>query len=119
MISFGNAASSHSGLIPLKTAYKKKRGIALGDRKLEEFINLHSAAFVAVFARNLVHAYKFCIIQKRLDKFFYTLDNLEINHQKNIPCKFPPSAIPNFIFVSLLFVYRLYFQVCACALAGS
>ena len=37
MISFGNAASSLSGLIPLKTAYKKKRGIALGDRELEEF----------------------------------------------------------------------------------
>ena len=37
MISFGNAASSHSGLIPLKTANKKKRGIALGDRELEEF----------------------------------------------------------------------------------
>ena len=24
MISFGNAASSHSGLIPLKTVYKKR-----------------------------------------------------------------------------------------------
>ena len=34
MISFGNAASSHSGLIPLKTAYKKRsEGIALGDRE--------------------------------------------------------------------------------------
>ena len=32
MISFGNAASFHRGLIPLKTAYKKKRRIALGDR---------------------------------------------------------------------------------------
>ena len=30
----------------------------------ENFINLHSAAFVTVFARNLVHAYKFCIFQK-------------------------------------------------------
>ena len=29
MISFGNAASSHSGLIPLKTVYKK-RGELLG-----------------------------------------------------------------------------------------
>ena len=37
MISFGNVASSHSGLIPLKTTYKKKRGITLGDRELEEF----------------------------------------------------------------------------------
>ena len=50
MISFGNATSSHSGLIPLKTVYKKegshsgliplktvykkkKREIALGDRE--------------------------------------------------------------------------------------
>ena len=33
MISFGNAASSHSGLIPLKTSYKKGGGIALGDRE--------------------------------------------------------------------------------------
>ena len=119
MISFGNAASSHSGLIPLKTAYKKRGELLWAIASQKNFINLHSAAFAAVFASNLVHAYKFRIIQKRLDKFFYTLDNLEINHQKNIPCKFPPSAIPNFIFVSLLFVYRLYFQVCACALAGS
>ena len=29
MISFGNAASSHSGLIPLKATYKKKGRIAL------------------------------------------------------------------------------------------
>ena len=33
MISFGNAASSHSGLIPLKTVYEKERGIALGYRE--------------------------------------------------------------------------------------
>ena len=33
MISFGNAASSHSGLIPLKTAYRKKRRISPGDRE--------------------------------------------------------------------------------------
>ena len=33
MISFGIVASSQSGLIPLKTAYKKKRGIALGDHE--------------------------------------------------------------------------------------
>ena len=37
MIRFGNTASSHSGLIPLKTVYKE-RGIALGDRELEEFL---------------------------------------------------------------------------------
>ena len=38
-ISFASAASSHSGLIPLykKKNNNKKRGIALGDRELEEF----------------------------------------------------------------------------------
>ena len=48
MISFGNAASSHSGLIPLK---KEKRGEllwAIASKK--NFTNLYSAAFVAVFA---------------------------------------------------------------------
>ena len=65
MISFGNAASSHSGLIPLKTAYsQEKRGIALGDLSKKNFINLHSASFVTVFARNLAYAYKFRIFQK-------------------------------------------------------
>ena len=65
MISFGNAASSHSGLIPLKTTYKKKKGEllrAIANKK--NFINLHSAAFVTVFASNFVHAYKFPIFQK-------------------------------------------------------
>lgn len=65
MISFGNAASSYSGLIPLKTAYsQEKRGIALGYRSKKNFINVHSAALITVFARNLAHAYKFRIFQK-------------------------------------------------------
>ena len=55
MISFGNAASSHSGLIPLKTAYKKGELLqAIASKK--NFINLHSAAFDTVFGGNLVHA---------------------------------------------------------------
>ena len=58
MISFGNAASSHSGLIPLKTVYKKRGELLWAIASKENFINLHSAAFVTVFARNLVHAYK-------------------------------------------------------------
>ena len=63
MISFGNAASSRSGLIPLKTAYKKRELLrAISSKK--NFSNLHSAAFVTVFAHNLVHAYKFRIFQK-------------------------------------------------------
>ena len=91
MISFGKAASSHSCLIPLKTAYKKKkrRELLRTIASKKHFINLHSAAFVAVFACNLVHAYKFRIIQKtaRYKVFLKTTqsrDQLSIN----IPCKF-------------------------------
>ena len=64
MISFGNAASSHSGLIPLKTAYKKRGELLWAIASKKNFIDLHSAAFVIVFGRNLVHVYKFCIFQK-------------------------------------------------------
>ena len=76
MISFGNAASSHSGLIPLKTAYKKRGELLWAIASKKNFINLHSAAFVTVFGRNLVHAYK-----KPLAKFLYKFDNPEINLQ--------------------------------------
>ena len=64
MISFGNAASSHSGLIPLKTAYKKRGELLRAIASKKNFIKLHSAAFVTVFARKLVHAYKFRIYSK-------------------------------------------------------
>ena len=64
MISFGIAASSHSGLIPLKTAYKKRGELLWAIASKKNFINLHSAAFVTVFGRNLVLAYKFCIFKK-------------------------------------------------------
>ena len=56
MISFGNAASSHSGLIPLKTAYTKGGEMLWATASKKNFINLHSAAFDTVFGRNLVHA---------------------------------------------------------------
>ena len=64
MISFGNTDSSRSGLIPLKTAYKKRGELLWAIASNKDFINLHSAAFVTVFARNLVHAYNFQIFQK-------------------------------------------------------
>ena len=64
MIIFGNAASSHSGLIPLKTAYKKRGELLRANASKKNFINLHSATFVTVFARNLVYAYKLRIFQK-------------------------------------------------------
>ena len=56
MISVGNAASSHSGLIPLKTAYEKRGELLWAIAGNKNFINLHLAAFDTVFARNLVHA---------------------------------------------------------------
>ena len=64
MISFGNAALPHSGLIPLQTVYKKRGELLWAIANKKNFINLHSAAFVTVFARNLVGAYKFRIFQK-------------------------------------------------------
>ena len=56
MISLGNAASSRSGVIPLKTAYKKRGELLWAIASKKDFINLHSAAFDTVFGRNLVHA---------------------------------------------------------------
>ena len=64
MISFRNAPSSHSGLTPLKTAYKKRGELLWAIASKKNFNNLHSAAFVTVFARNLVDAYNFRIFQK-------------------------------------------------------
>ena len=64
MISLGYAASSHSGLTPLKTAYKRRGELLRAIASKKNFSKLHSAAFVTVFARNLVHAYKFPIFQK-------------------------------------------------------
>ena len=64
MISFGTAGSSHSGLIPLKTVYKKRGELLRAISSKNNFINLRSAAFVTVFARNLVQAYNFRIFQK-------------------------------------------------------
>ena len=66
----------------LKFAYKKREELLLAITGKKNFINLNSAAFVTVFARYLVHAYKFPIIQKnRWINFFYKLDNPEINCQ--------------------------------------
>ena len=64
MISFGNTASSHSGLIPLKIEYKKRGELFRAIVSKKNFSNLQSAAFVTVFARNLVSAYKFRIFEK-------------------------------------------------------
>ena len=64
MISFGNEALSHSGLIPLKTAYENRGELLWAIASKKNFINLHLAAFDTVFGRNLVHAQKFRIFPK-------------------------------------------------------
>ena len=79
MISFGNAASSHSGLIPLKTSYKKRGKLLWAIMSKKNFINLHPAAFVTVFTRNLPMPTNFAFFKKPLDNFFYKFENPEIN----------------------------------------
>ena len=56
MLSFGNEASSHCGLISLKTAYGKRGELLWAIASKKNFINLRLAAFDTVFGRNLVHA---------------------------------------------------------------
>ena len=56
MISFGNEASSHCGLISLKTAYEKRGELLRAIARKKNFINLRLAAFDTVFGRSLVHA---------------------------------------------------------------
>ena len=74
MISFGNAAPSHSGLIPLKTtAYLKWGELLWAIASKKNFINLHSAAFVTIFARSIQKNARYI--------FFNNLANPEINRQ--------------------------------------
>ena len=56
MISSGNAASTYSGLIPLKTAYKTRGELLWTMVSKKDFINFHSDAVDTVFGGNLVHA---------------------------------------------------------------
>ena len=85
MISFGNAASSHSGLIPLKTAYKKRGELLWPIASKKNFINWHSAAFDTVLDVIWSMPKNFAFFQKPLDNFFYKFDNSEINRQEIFP----------------------------------
>ena len=88
MIRFGNAASSHSGLISLKTAYKKRGELLWAIASKKNFINLHSAAFDTVLDVIWSMPKNFAFFQKPLDKFFYKFDNREINCQEIFPASF-------------------------------
>ena len=70
MISFGNAASSHSGLISLQTTYKKRgdcSGLARVTRILLTFIQLLLLQFLLVIWSIPTN---FALFKKPLDKFF-------------------------------------------------
>ena len=78
MTSFGKAASSHSGLIPLKTVFQKRGELLWAIARKKNFINPHSAAFVTVCIRNLVHTGLFVAIG--LSSIF------RYSHQTNYHC---------------------------------
>ena len=59
MMRFGNAVSSHSGLIPSETAYAKRGGLLWPIARKKNLISLRSASFFTNFVSNLVHGYKF------------------------------------------------------------
>ena len=82
MVSFGNAASSHSGLIPLKTAYKR-RGNCSGRSRVRRILLTCIQLLLIQFLEVIWSMPKnFTFFQKPLDKFFYKFGNLEINHQE-------------------------------------
>ena len=59
MMRFGNAISSHSGLIPFETVYEKRGGLLRLIARKKNLISPRSAVFFTIFVSNLVHAYKF------------------------------------------------------------
>ena len=78
MIRFGNTALSHSGLIPLKTAYKKEGNCS--GRSRERRILLTRIQLLLLQFVYLIWSIptNFALFQKPLDKSFYKLDNVEI-----------------------------------------
>ena len=88
MISFGNAASSHSGLIPLKTAYKRRGELLRAIVCKKNFLTCIQLFLIQVLEVICSMPKNFAFFQKPLDKFFYKFDNSEINCQKIFPASF-------------------------------
>ena len=59
MMRYGNAVSSHTGLIPSETLYEKRGGMLWQIARKKSFVSLRSAAIFTIFVSNLVHANKF------------------------------------------------------------
>ena len=88
MIGFGNEASSHSGLIPLKTAYKKE-GNCSGRSRVRRMLLTCTQLLLVQFLDVIWSMPKnFAFFQKPLDKFFYKFDNSDINCQEIFPASF-------------------------------
>ena len=79
MMSFGIAASSHSGLIPLKTAYKKRGESLWAIASKKNFITCIQLLLIQFLELIWFMPKNFAFFQKPLDKFFYKFDNPKIN----------------------------------------
>ena len=89
MISFGNAASSQSGLVPLKTAYKKEKGNCSGRSRVRRILLTCIQLLLIQFLDVIWSMPKsFAFFQIPLNKFFYKFDNAEINRQEIFPASF-------------------------------
>ena len=77
MISFGNAASSHSGLIPLKTAYKKRGELLWAIASKKNFINFHQLLLLKFLHVIWSMPTNLAFFKKPLDNFFYKFDSPE------------------------------------------
>ena len=79
MISFGNVASSHSGLIPLRTAYKKEENCS-GQLQVRRIILLTCIQLLLLQFLHVIWSMltNFALFKKPLDKCFYALDRRNI-----------------------------------------
>ena len=89
MISFVNEASSHSGLIPLKSARTKKEEHCSGRSRVRRILLTCIQLLLIQFLDVIWSIPKnFAFFQKPLDKFFHKFDNPEINRQEIFPESF-------------------------------
>ena len=88
MISFGNEASSHSGLTPLKTAYKKRGELLWAIARKKTLLTCIQLLLIQFLDVIWSMPKNFAFFQKPLNKFFYKFDNPEINRQEIFPASF-------------------------------
>ena len=80
MISFGNAASSYSGLIPLKTKKEEEEENCSGRSRVRRIL----VTCIQLLLLQFLHIIwsmptNFAFSKKPLEKFFYKFCNTEIN----------------------------------------